>query len=210
MAKALKKPQPMSSVDRFFANASFDGALAQSGGEIEAAGAPEAPSEVESVPPVEAATKATILEPPPAPRPAVTSVATRTIEATKPVSPHIMPAREQPTSRGHVLSLVQRTGEPVDRQREFQLTRTTDETLEDLIVLYKRATGADLTRSHVLRAVLKAVAEQMPHLKRTAANIGPLRRPSNAKGFEEAREEFEEAIKEAFLHGMRTTVPGSI
>jgi hypothetical protein len=101
-----------------------------------------------------------------------------------------------------VLSLVQRTGEPVDRQREFQLTRTTDETLEDLVLFYKRSTGAELKRSHVLRAVLKAVAEQMPQLKQSAADIGPLRRPSNAKGFEDAREDFEEQIQEVFLRGM--------
>jgi hypothetical protein len=36
-----------------------------------------------------------------------------------------------------------------------------------------------------------------------AKNIGPLRRPSTAKGFADAREEFEEESKLAFLTGMK-------
>ncbi len=56
-------------------------------------------------------------------------------------------------------------------------------------------------------AFLKAVPEQMPQLKRFAAGIEPHRRPSNAKGFEEGREEFEEEIKKVYLHGMETGDP---
>lgn len=45
-----------------------------------------------------------------------------------------------------------RTGEPIDRWREFHLTRSTDAVLVYLVFLSMRGTGA----------VLKTVAERMP------------------------------------------------
>jgi hypothetical protein len=204
MAKALKKPQPMSSVDRFFANASLDAALARADAEPKPApptaeGTAVRTADAGVANDFDAQARESDVEAPLA-RPAG-GIGAGKIEAPSSAA-YQGKAADELTTRGQVLSLVQRTGEPVDRQREFQLTRTTDETLEDLVLLYKRSTGAELTRSHVLRAVLKAVAERMPQLKRTATGIGPLRRPSNAKGFEDAREEFEEEIKRAFLQGM--------
>jgi hypothetical protein len=180
----------MSSVERFFANSSVGAALAR----------PEEPASEAEGSPAEGASRQEADEQaaPPVPN-------------TQTGAPNAGPAEPRP--RGdlavlpmqparNVVPVARRTGEAVDKQREFQLTRSTDETLEDLVTLYRRSTGAELTRSHVLRAVLKAVAERMPRLRQEAGGIGPLRRPSNAKGFEEAREEFEEQIKQAFLRGM--------
>lgn len=193
MAKALKRPQPMSSVERFFTNSSVGAALARQ----------EEPVEESSETPREATTPvAEALDDSSAPA----HPAPRTEPPADPGEPRVrrgIAVLPLHPARTIVLPIAKRTGEPIDRQREFQLTRSTDETLEELVTMYKRATGAELTRSHVLRAVLKAVAEQMPALRAEAAGVGPLRRPSNAKGFEEAREEFEEQIKEAFLRGMR-------
>jgi hypothetical protein len=213
MAKALKKKQPYSSVDRFFSGASLDAALA--------------PQEEEpQVEPIaeEVVTEAKFAEEPmvevTAPQPEIVVPAPAPFAAPPvftesrvlPKAERRLPPQERPVAQKvsrPAMTIVppraapqERTAEPVDRQREFQLTRSTDETLEDLVLLYKRATGAEVTRSHILRAVLKAIAERMPALKREAEAIGPLRRPSNARGFEEAREEFEEQIKTAFVRGI--------
>lgn len=210
MAKALKKKQPYSSVDRFFSGASLEDALAPQ--TVEQPPAPKDEHEGSREAPQEA-TRADAERSPksPAPASALPDAAREvqpTAEAPAPIARVFEVAEQKPASRTMRIvppraeSQAMRTAEPVDRQREFQLTRTTDETLEDLILVYKRATGAEVTRSHVLRAILKAIAERMPELKREAEAIGPLRRPSNARGFEEAREEFEDQIKGAFLKGI--------
>lgn len=210
MAKALKKKQPYSSVDRFFSGASLQDALAPQA--VEHPPAPKDELEGASMAP-QVATEADAARSPESPAPKSTPAVTAPMVQQSAEAPaHITRANEvaeqRPASRTMRIvppraeSQAIRTAEPVDRQREFQLTRTTDETLEDLILVYKRATGAEVTRSHVLRAILKGIAERMPELKREAQAIGPLRRPSNAKGFEEAREEFEDQIKEAFLKGI--------
>jgi hypothetical protein len=209
MAKALKKPQPMSSVERFFANTSIDAALGRNDEEPEVSGVPEIETDSAADMVSSDSVRTNLVGEESSLAPPTASESTLSPRspnvATGMLAPAMRTGNDGGTPRIQVLALVQRTGEPVDRQREFQLTRTTDATLEDLVLLYKRATGAELTRSHVLRAVLKALEEQMPRLERAAAGIGPLRRPSNAKGFEEAREEFEEQIKQAFLRGIRDT-----
>jgi hypothetical protein len=199
MAKVLKKQQPMSSVERFFAGASLQAALAAPEGEGSDGSAAETPPDS-----AESVTSGR----PPAPVPLlpviepVPSAAVEVSQAEAPRRPHPQAARTAHDAIPITSGAMRRALEPIDRQREFQLTRSTDAILEDLVMLYRRATGSDVTRSHVLRSVLKAVAEQLPELREAAEGIGPLRRPSNARGFEEAREEFEEQIKEAFRRGM--------
>ena len=95
------------------------------------------------------------------------------------------------------------TGEPANVTREFVLTPSANKTLDELIGIYEAATGADLTRSHVLRAVLMAVRDALPAIKSEARHIGPLKRPSNARGCEADRDEFERQIAQAFKAGMR-------
>jgi len=204
MAKALKKKQPYSSVDRFFSGASLDAALAPQENEVERADDIEVEEDLsaEATEP-----ELPVVQPAPAVVAPVFSESRTLPKVERRLSPQEPPAVQKVTRPA--MKIVppraepqERTAEPVDRQREFQLTRSTDETLEDLVLLYKRATGSEITRSHILRAVLKAIAERMPELKREAEAIGPLRRPSNARGFEEAREEFEDQIKTAFIKGI--------
>jgi hypothetical protein len=97
----------------------------------------------------------------------------------------------------------ERTGETANITRQFILTATTDETLKRLIAVYNRASGANLTNSHVLRAILKGVAHAMPELEREATKLRVLKRPSNARGKEALREEFEQKLAVAFVAGMR-------
>lgn len=99
-------------------------------------------------------------------------------------------------------SLVSRGG-LIDRKREFRLPKSTDETLEELVTPYKHSTGVALTCSHVLRAVMTSISDAMPSLRREAETVGPLKRPSNAKGYEDQCDEFEGEIAEAFRRGMR-------
>src|SRR4051812_36374862 len=46
-------------------------------------------------------------------------------------------------------------GEQPDIKREFTLTRSTDDTLSELVALYQRTTGCRLHASHLMRALLK-------------------------------------------------------
>jgi hypothetical protein len=95
------------------------------------------------------------------------------------------------------------TGELANITRQFILTSSTDETLKRLLAVYSRASGANLTNSHVLRAILKAVSHAMPELEREATRLRALKRPSNARGKEALREEFEKKLTAAFVAGMR-------
>ena len=95
------------------------------------------------------------------------------------------------------------TGEPAKIPCEFILTPTAKKTVDDLISIFKSATGTELTRSHVLRAVLMIIKEALPNIKAEAKHIGPLKRPSNAVGAEAERDEFERQLALAFKAGMR-------
>jgi hypothetical protein len=101
----------------------------------------------------------------------------------------------------------QPTGETPEIKREFILTRTADESLGHLTTLYSKATGTNLTNSHFLRALLKALTHAMPEIERQAALVGRLRRPSNARGREGEREEYERRIAASLLAGMRGARP---
>jgi hypothetical protein len=92
-------------------------------------------------------------------------------------------------------------------KREFILTPSVDDTIQDLVRLFSKATGTSLTKSHFLRALFKAVAHAMPELEREASEIGKLERPSNARGNEAEREEYEQRLAEAVLSALRTCPP---
>jgi hypothetical protein len=95
------------------------------------------------------------------------------------------------------------TGEIPDVSRQFMLTASTDRTLKRLIAGYSDTTGLDVKHSEMLRAILLAVENAMPHLLRAAQEIGPLRRPKNDRGKESQREEMERRIAHAVAIGMR-------
>lgn len=89
-------------------------------------------------------------------------------------------------------------------KREFVLTPTTEDALTRLVQVYRNATGTRLSNSHVIRAVLRGVAHGLSAIEREANCIGPLRLPSNAKGREAEREQFENMLTSSFIAAMRT------
>lgn len=108
--------------------------------------------------------------------------------------------RSQESERNRARSA---TGEIANITRQFIVTESTDEILKQLIQLYSRAVGSQLTNSHVLRAILKGVAHAMPELEREAERLGRIKRPRNVRGKEHERELFERRITTAFMAGMR-------
>jgi len=93
--------------------------------------------------------------------------------------------------------------ESIHIKREFILSIEAEETLTRLVDLYRRATGARLSGSHVLRAILKGVAACMGSLDQEVPRIGRLKLPSNARGRESQREAFEDRLAEAFVNAIR-------
>jgi hypothetical protein len=94
-------------------------------------------------------------------------------------------------------------GEPANVKREFVLTPSADETLRTLVSTFERATGATITKSHLLRALLRAAAGALPEVEEEAALLGRMKRPSNARGNEPERDEFERRLARAILAGLR-------
>jgi hypothetical protein len=92
-------------------------------------------------------------------------------------------------------------------KREFILTQSADETLQDAVRLFSRATGTQLSNSHFLRVLIKGLAHAMPELEREASQIGKLKRPGNARGKEAEREEYEQRLAKAVTNAMRSTRP---
>lgn len=88
-------------------------------------------------------------------------------------------------------------------KRELTLSAASDDTFEQLIELYRRATGARLSASQLTRAMLRGLAHCLPSLQREAQRIGRLKLPSNARGREQQRELFEDRIARAFIAGIR-------
>ncbi len=89
-------------------------------------------------------------------------------------------------------------------KREFVLTPTAEEALTRLVQVYRNATGTRLSNSHVIRAVLRGVAHGLSAIEREANRVGPLKLPSNAKGREAEREQFETALASSFIAAMRS------
>jgi hypothetical protein len=92
-------------------------------------------------------------------------------------------------------------------KREFILTPRTDDTVQDVVRLFARAIGTDLTNSHMLRVILKAVAHAMPVLEREVLQIGKLKRPSNARASQLDREEFERKLAAVLVSAFRKSPP---
>ena len=91
--------------------------------------------------------------------------------------------------------------------REFVLTEAADITIDDAIRVLSRRTGTRPTRSHFLRAVLKAISHALPELEDKAGAIGILKRPSNW-GTEEAaleREEYERDLARAIVAAIKAS-----
>jgi hypothetical protein len=92
-------------------------------------------------------------------------------------------------------------------KRLFILTPLADHTLRDAVTLFSRATGTDMTNSHLFRVLLKAVAHAMPEIEREVAQLGKLKRPSNARTNQVEREEFERKLAAAVVSAFRKCRP---
>lgn len=95
------------------------------------------------------------------------------------------------------------TSDALHIKREFILSLEAEETLTRLVDLYRRSTGARLSGSHLLRAILKGAAACMGSLEREVHQMGRLKLPSNARGREAQREAFEDRLAEAFINAIR-------
>jgi hypothetical protein len=89
-------------------------------------------------------------------------------------------------------------------KRELTLDSCADAALTELVTLFRDGTNARMTTSHVARALLRVIALCRPQLEREARRLGPLRLPSNARGRELQRDEFERRIAEAILTALRS------
>ena len=87
-------------------------------------------------------------------------------------------------------------------RRQFILTPSADLTLKHMVALYGKATGSELTNSHVLRALLKAIEHAMPQLEHEADQMGKLKRPKNDRANEAHRDEFERKLASCIVAGM--------
>jgi hypothetical protein len=105
--------------------------------------------------------------------------------AAKPVKP------SAPTARGSATV-----------NREVVLTPETDAVLTDLVVRARTTTCTKLTTSHVFRALLRVVAHRSGELQHAFEQLGPLKLPSNAAGFEDDRERFEASLADALLRAL--------
>lgn len=79
-------------------------------------------------------------------------------------------------------------------KREVLLCPETEETLDELVRFLRLGTRARVTTSHLVRALLWAVAPHLAAIRLRAAQLGPQRLPSNALGCETARRQFEQMI----------------
>jgi len=91
--------------------------------------------------------------------------------------------------------------------REFVLTQAADITMEDAIRVLSQGTGTQPTRSHFLRAVLKAISHALPELEDKAGAIPKLKRPSNwsTKEAAQEREEYERGLARALVAAIKAS-----
>ena len=89
-------------------------------------------------------------------------------------------------------------------KREVSLSSEAEKTLSQLVQTYRQATRTRLSNSHVIRALLRGVAHGMSEIRREAELLGTLKLPSNAKGCEHEREQFEDALASSFVSAMRS------
>ncbi|MCA9244419.1 MAG: hypothetical protein KDA32_10720 [Phycisphaerales bacterium] len=88
-------------------------------------------------------------------------------------------------------------------KRELALCSETDATFEQLIQALRRASGTRLSASHVLRAVLRALAPHLRSIELETLRTGPRRMPGNAAGTAMQRHAFEAQLAECIAAGVR-------
>jgi len=138
---------------------------------------------------------------------AARAVATPTLESGRPaVSPTgtMHPSTQGLNGTAPQTSVTRPASESRNIKREFILSTEADEICTELVALLRRSTGTRLSSSHVMRGMLKGIATCMETLEHEARRVGRLRLPSNARGNELQREEFEQRLAETFINGIRT------
>lgn len=121
---------------------------------------------------------------------------------TPPVADPLPRARQQGSAAA---------GSPALRpvKRELVLTRESDQQFQVLIDACRQATGARVTASHVARTLFRVLAEAMPAIRRSLAELGPQRLPSNAPGFDHDRAAFEHRLARTLARGLADAAPST-
>ena len=105
---------------------------------------------------------------------------------------------EQPTK----LPTNKPTGELANVKREIVLTPSTAKAFDELESILSTAINSSLTRSHVARAVFSAIKDSLGNIATEAMKLPPMKRPSNAKGFEADRDKFEAELARVIKNGV--------
>ena len=127
--------------------------------------------------------------------------AARAVSVTTPATPFEQ-VNAGPSAAEAPGSVAGRDHDPV--KRELTLTMATDDVFEQLVEVYRRATGTRLSSSQLARAMRRGLAHCLPSLQREANRIGRLTLPSNARGRDRERDAFERRIARAFIAGIRS------
>lgn len=99
------------------------------------------------------------------------------------------------------------TGETPNIKREFILTQSADDTLHDLLRLISRSTSTNPTNSQLLRVLLKVIEHAVPGIEQEFSQVEPLKQPSNARGRERERDEFEWMLASFIVAAIRKSDP---
>jgi hypothetical protein len=94
-----------------------------------------------------------------------------------------------------------------DIKREVQISPMLDDALREAVRLLSRATGSNPSNSHLIRALLMAVAHAMPEIQQESQKIGRLERPSNVQTSREARELYERKLAVALVAAIKSAPP---
>jgi len=96
------------------------------------------------------------------------------------------------------------SGEAAKTHQQFILTDSTAAAFETFVSSIGGALKSrGLTRSHVMRSVIKAVMHSNLYILHEISKCGPQKIPSNAKGFESERDALETKIAMAIVKGFR-------
>ena len=118
-------------------------------------------------------------------------------------APNARIALVPPAVESHAALSRDRTGEPADIMRQFQLTRSTDRVLKRLMSAYSEATGIAISGSELLRAILHGLERTIELHEREARAAGPFRRSKNDPWLLHKRDELERSLARAFVAAMR-------
>ncbi|GMU83758.1 MAG: hypothetical protein AMXMBFR47_36280 [Planctomycetota bacterium] len=92
-------------------------------------------------------------------------------------------------------------------KREVLLTREADAALDALIQTFREASGARLTASPLIRALLMVAHHAAAAIRREALVLGPQTLPSNAPAYEQEREQLEQRLTAALIRGIAAYRP---